>query len=984
MQRIPVRSVCAPLFALALCAALTPVAHALDPHKLLTQYSRSFWSQENGLPQDNVRAIAQTADGFLWAGTDEGLARFDGYEFAIFNKASGSLPTNSVNSLAAGADGSLWIGTSDGLTRYKDGKFHTFTQDDGVPPESISDLCIDSSQALWMVAGVDLLRYKDGKFTTFAPGPELPITSARVLFEDRRGSLWVAGLTGIVKASANGKFTVAAPVSALEGNLAMAMVVDRRDHLWVGGSDGLLEMDPSGQIRRYGVREGLPDPFIRALKEDSDGNLWVGTNTGFARFESGRFTRIAPDSRLEMARAIFEDREGNVWIGGNGLIELRDDMFTVFGKPEGLPSDEPNAIFQDRAGRIWVGYPDSGLMQFSPQRHVYTAGDGLPQDEVLAIHDTRSGDLLLSTRSGLVIYGNGRHVLYEPRDSLARMAVFHAIEDSRGRIWMGSWAGLDVIENGVQRNVVPGGPLMATSVVDIYEGRDGAIWAGTYGEGLWRIQGEKKRLYTMKDGLSSDKIRRIYEDGEGTVWIGTSGGGLTALRNGRFLRFTSNDGLLSDNIDTIEDDGESLWLGTTRGICRISKAQLNDFAAHKRTSLQPVNYGLTDGLRSAQCAPAAPVGGGGVRTVDGRLWFTTNRGLAVTDLRTRQRRAPAPLAYISAVTADGNPIAMDGPGQLQAGAERIQIRYNAIHLSGPDRVQYSYKLEGLNRDWVQAGTRRLANYNTLSPGVYRFLVRAALPEGPESQAVYTFELLPRYFETVWFRLLCVLGVILAGWGGYQLRLRQIRSRFSLVLDERARLAREIHDTLAQGFVGISSQLDAVAMLMPEKGTPARKCLDMARRMVRHSLTEARRSVMDLRSSVLEGQDLGTALESGARMWTAGSSVEVDVTVTGRPKAPLPQDTEQHLLRIAQEAVANSMKHSGATRIWIKLGIEGKQVSLRIKDDGCGFDPGGAFSAPDGHFGVIGMRERAERIRGEMRLTSHPGEGAEVEVIAPLT
>src|SRR6185503_7130276 len=258
---------------------------------------------------------------------------------------------------------------------------------------------------------------------------------------------------------------------------------------------------------------------------------------------------------------------------------------------------------------------------------------------------------------------------------------------------------------------------------------------------------------------------------------------------------------------------------------------------------------------------------------------------------------------------------------------RIQLRYAAIHLAAPEQVRYAYKLSGLDSQWVQAGARRTITYSSLAPGHYTFALRAEIP-GASSERSYTFQVLPRFYESGWFRLLAAVLVLAAAWAVYQLRLRQIRYRFSAVLDERARLAREIHDTLAQGFVGISSQLDAVAMCMPEETTPARKYLDLARRMARHSLTEARRSVMDLRASALEGQDLASALASGTRMWTAGSGVEVDFNVSGSP-SPLPQDVEQHVLRIAQEAVTNVLKHAGANRIWVKLHMEARKLYLQI-------------------------------------------------------
>jgi signal transduction histidine kinase len=297
-------------------------------------------------------------------------------------------------------------------------------------------------------------------------------------------------------------------------------------------------------------------------------------------------------------------------------------------------------------------------------------------------------------------------------------------------------------------------------------------------------------------------------------------------------------------------------------------------------------------------------------------------------------------------------------------------------------VRYAHKLEGLDADWVRAGNRRVINYNSLGHGKYRFLVRAELPGGPATQRSYDFEVLPEFYETAWFRVLAALALAAAAWGFYQLRLRQLGSRFAAVLGERARMAREIHDTLAQGFVGISSQLDAVALAMPDDRSKARQYLDLARKMARHSLTEARRSVMDLRASVLEGQDLSAALHSGAQIWTAGSGVEVHVDVAQNENG-LPQEFEQHLLRIAQEAVTNALKHAAASQIWVKLHTEPHKLYLRVVDNGHGFEQDDVFSSLGGHFGLIGMRERAERLGGELKLDSHPGEGTQVEVTVPL-
>jgi signal transduction histidine kinase len=960
-------------------------AFALDPHKGLTQYSRTTWTQQQGLPQDTVRAIVQTLDGYLWVGTDEGLARFDGYEFTIFRKDSGALPSNTVTALAATADGALWIGTPLGLTRYRDKRFHTYTTKSGLPDDGITWLYTDRGGAVWIVAGQYLSRFADGRFTNYAPGPDLPVASVRQVCEDGNHTLWVAGYAG-AGTLAGGKFTMRIGGAVLAGAIGTGMAVDARGAVWLAGNQGLVRRGPDGRIRKFGLANGLSDLRLRTVLPDRDGGVWVGSDAGLARLQGDRFIAAPGEGVHERTQVhcLFEDREGDLWVGAStGLIRLRDDVFTVYGKSEGLPSDQPTVVFQDRSGKVWVGFADSGLLQFSneggPQ---FSAREGLPGEQVFSIRQARNGDLLIGVHGGVGRMHGERFTAFTPPDPFSRVNVYDAMEDAAGDVWLATPNALIRLRGNRAETVIPGGPVLVMGFSTLCQARDGAVWAGTFGKGLWRIRGAERRLYTTADGLSSDQIRTLYEDGEGALWIGTFNGGLNQLRDGRFRSFTERDGLLSDNVARIADDGESLWLSTTRGICRVPKRQLRDLAAGRRRSLDPANYGVEDGLRSAQCAPAYPIAAGGVRTSDGELWFTTSRGLAVLDPATRRQPRLAPVLQQVEMTANGEPVDLAGAVKLPPESQRVQFRYTALHLSAPEQVQYSYKLEGVDPGWVRAGSRRLINYNSLHHGRYRFLVRASLAGAPTAERPFNFEVLPHVYETAWFRILAAALAAAVASGLYGLRLRQIRSRFALVLEERARLAREIHDTLAQGFVGISSQLDAVAMCLADETAPARKYLDMARKMARHSLTEARRSVMDLRSSVLEGQDLASALESGARVWTAGSGVEATVVAEGRP-GELPQVMEQHLLRIAQEAVTNALKHSGATRIAIRLRTAEGKLFLRIEDNGRGFEEPDVFSSVGGHFGLIGMRERAERLGGELRLESRPGVGTEVEVTAPL-
>jgi two-component sensor histidine kinase len=512
-----------------------------------------------------------------------------------------------------------------------------------------------------------------------------------------------------------------------------------------------------------------------------------------------------------------------------------------------------------------------------------------------------------------------------------------------------------------------------------------------FDSGLWRIapgeitQAEPER-YAGADKLGTDNIRSVSQDAEGTLWIGTFGGGLSSIHDGILHRYVARDGLLSDNISHVQDDGKGdLWLSSPRGICRISKRQLSDFSAGKIRVLSPINYGTEDGLRSAQSAPGFPVGGGSTLTRDGRLWFPTAGGLAVIDPHMPEPKAqgaPAPITRIVELDVDGRTVDLSKAASFNPGTGSVQFRYAGIYLSAPERVRYSYRLNGLDRDWISAGTRRVISYNPLPHGRYRFAVRAMLPGGGSSESDFSFDVMPHFYETGWFLAICGIASIGLIYGVYQLRLREISGRFRLVLEERARLAREIHDTLAQGFVGISSQLDALAIKLDGDLDVARQHLDLARKMARHSLTEAKRSVMDLRTSELEDQDLPAALTASAHRWVAGSPVNLQLDVSGM-KQKLPGDLEQNVLRIAQEAVVNALKHANARGIWIELGQDGGVLRLRVKDDGQGFEPSSPFSALGGHFGIIGMRERAARLGGEFAFASRIGSGTEIEVRVPL-
>lgn len=954
---------------------------ALDPAKTLTQYSSAVWTQQQGLPQDAIHAIAQTTDGYLWLGTDEGLARFDGYDFVVFRKETGGLPSNSITSLAAAKDGSLWIGTPNGVSHYWNQQFRTYTRSDGMVGDSVLSMMLDHAQNLWVVSAGSVSRFDGKKFVSFLREKDVPITNIRSMTEDGHQNIYAIGFSAVARLE-NGKFVTVIGPSVLGKDFPVKARVAADGTIWILGTHAVIARYPDGSVRRYGVADGLPASFglDGAVELDRNGSLWVGTAGGLARLEGRRFqtrTGVEHNAEHRTVRCIFEDREGNLWLGTeNGLIRLRDDVFRVYGEDEGLPSDEPSAVHEDKAGRIWVGFR-SGLLLFSGG----PAPAEMPKDGIFAVRETRHGDLLVGGRDGLSVLAGGRFRTFGIPDPLGRKSAYDVLEDSHGRIWLATPNGIAFLKDDSVEYLISNTTPVDSSVSTLTEAADGTIWAGSHGRGLLHVEGNGVRRYTTADGLTNNNVQFLYGDRNGSIWIGTLGGGLNEMRDGKFTAYTAADGLLSDNISNIIDDGQSLWLSTTRGICQISRSQLMDFSQHRINRLEPVNFGIADGLRSAQ-GPAGIGGGAGDRHRDGSLWFLTSGGIAVYKPDPARRPLPPPPIHLVDMVVDGQRLNAAANPKAPPGNGRLLIRYGATLLSAPDRIQYSYKLEGLDSDWVWAGRRRVVDYDNLAHGHYRFLVKAELPGSPASQGAWEFDLLPHFYQTLWFRLLLVSFLIAAGWSVYRLRVNQIRSRFAFVLQERARLAREIHDTLLQAFVGISSQLDVVEMRIPKEASAARGSLDLARRMAQHSLTEARRSVLDLRTTGPEAHDLGAALRSGVSMWTAGSEVRLNVDVNGGSEE-LPEEVAHHVLRIAQEGVTNAMKHAGASEVALSLCVEEKRLKLEVRDNGRGFEPDTTFASSNGHFGLIGMRERAERLGGHLRVESQTGEGTTLDLTVPL-
>ena len=513
--------------------------------------------------------------------------------------------------------------------------------------------------------------------------------------------------------------------------------------------------------------------------------------------------------------------------------------------------------------------------------------------------------------------------------------------------------------------------------------RSGDLWAGTLGGGLARVHAGAITRYTTREGLGSDSVLALYEDGDGELWVGTYGGGLSLRQGERFVSAARRDGFVADSVGAmVEDDFGHLWMSTDQGLVRAPRTELAERLTGRRRSVAVETFGAADGLVGELGTGYTPAAW---KARDGRLWFATRRGAAVVDPRSLEGDRPPPPLALEELLADHREVDLRSPPVLPAGTFDLEIRYTALSFAAPERVRFRYRLEGFDPGWVEAADRRVAYYTNLPPGRYRFRVAAADGEGAWSPepASLDLRLLPRWYQTAWFRLALAAAALLAAYGLYRLRVGHLEAR-AAVAEERNRLARDIHDTIAQDLTAILMQTRAAQREAAGEPAGVRGRLERIGGFAERGLEEARRSLRALRPQVLEGRDLAGALQEAARNLGAGEQTRIEVRARGE-RRPLRPAVEAELLRIGGEAMANAVQHAGATRIEVDLAVGRRKAVLTVRDDGCGFDAaavGGATGA--GRFGLVGMRERAERVAGRLEVTSAPGAGTRVEVRVPLS
>jgi signal transduction histidine kinase/ligand-binding sensor domain-containing protein len=885
-----------------------------------------------------------------------------------------------------------------------------------------------------------LIRYRDGKFITYTVEDGLPHAIASRIEEDERGNLWINWYSSDVHPTAT-KFDGERFVNYKQRDFAHSVGVNFGGgrYPWYSQDSARLHCFVKGQVRTYLKQRDIPKAEIIGISPDAYGNLWIQTNGAgvikvtdgqrklfttreglpnnnehgyfledrkgnlwLASHRDGRLYRIR-DGKHELARtsevfALYEDREGSIWLGtSEGLHRWRELTVTLTNQRDGLSANSIYSIFQDLAGAIWVGTwaVDGGVNKYEDGRFThYRKAEGLPSDLITCIYQDNSGRLWVGTSHGVSYFNNGRFKSYAEESGFLKRHVWAMRQDRAGNLWFGTDGGLVKLKDGHFTEYTSKDGLSHDRITALFEDRAGALWIGAF-QGLTRLKDGVFTAYAAAHGFTGNQVRAIYEDGDSVLWIGTYDGGLYRLKDERLTRYTRKEGL-HDNVvfQILEDDAGNLWMGCNRGIYRVSRRGLNDFAEGRARSITSVVFGIKDGLASLECNGGRQPSG--LKTADGRLWFPTMGGVAIVDPKAIPNNTMPPPVIIEEFYLDDEPIDFEGGVKIPPDKNSFEIRFTAPSFIKPEQVKLRYKLEGRDGDWIDAGDRRTARYHRIPDGRYRFLVIAADNDGVWSAEGKSIEItvIPPFWRRWWFVALVTFAITSIIILRYKQRVRHLRREHAIqqafsrqLIDsqesERKRIASELHDSLEQYLLVVKNNA-SLGINMAEDGSPVKEKLEEVSSTTSQALEEVRKIAHNLRPSHLDELGLKDALEAMVDSVASSSkirfSAEIDSIV-----GILSKEAEMNLYRIAQECISNILKHSGATEAKVAFKRDGRRARLVIRDNGKGFnaDPSVPVRSTPQNFGLTGISERARMLGGKEVIHSVPGQGTTITVTLTL-
>jgi signal transduction histidine kinase/ligand-binding sensor domain-containing protein len=996
------------LMALFAIVCVFDTVHAIDPNLSVSMYIRDQWGAERGFPGGPVYAIAQTADGYLWIGTEKGLVRFDGLSFHLVNFSN---PTGRSN--------------APGLTA-------------GPSPGPVLGLITDAEGTLWIrLRSPGLMRYRDGKFENALPSFKRPESGVTAMSRGTNGKVLLSALINGVLRYGEGRYETLASMSTLPNFLVISMAETPDGNIWMGTRDAGLFRLSAGQVSA--VTKGLPDLKVNCLLPAAGQELLIGTDNGITRWNGTKFTRSGLPAVFNhiQALAMIEDRDSNVWIGtaSHGLLRLNADGVASVDESGRGSNGAVAALFEDREGNIWVGSAH-GIERLRDRVFVTHSASAtrsnsreLPSESVGPIHVDAEGRTWFAPSDGGLYWMRAGQIGRVTSAGVSRDVVY-SIAGGKDELWIGRQRG------GLTRLISDRGSFIAetytqaeglaqNSVYAVYQSRDGGVWAGTLSGGVTRFRDGRFTTYTTASGLASNTVAAIAESAGGMIWFATPNG-LSALSKDQWRTYTTRDGLPSDSVNCLlEDSTGALWIGTAAGLAFFSSNRVQFPPESPELLREPIlgiaedkfgflwiatsnhvlraprdsltrgapgasdvrEYGLADGLLSVEgvkrsrSVAADPLG---------RIWFSMSRGLSVVDpSRLAKNSAPA-LVHIQTISVDGSPVDLQNPVSISADHHRITFGYAGLSLSVPERVRFRYALDGFDPGWSEPKAATEAIYTNLSPGAYRFRVMASNSNGVwnSDEAMIRFEIRPMFWQKWWFQFSIALAGAFVMFAVYQLRLRhltrQLNVRFEERLAERTRIAQDLHDTLLQGVISASMQLHVAVDRLPDD-SKAKPPLGRILQLMGQVIEEGRNAVRGLRSSHNDSLNLEQAFSRIRQELTLQNEAEEKtgfrVIVEGRPR-PLRPIIHDEVYRIGREALLNAFRHSQAKNIEVEVEYAASRLRLLVRDNGRGIAAHVLQSGRDGHWGLPGMRERAERIGARLKLRSRVATGTEIELSVP--